>query len=75
MVEGNSLRDQVKGVIRARLLKHGVDQDRVNGATNDLANDVFDVLAIPAEYQDNNYEHELTEFINFYEARECRNCV
>ena len=69
MVDGNSLRDQVKDTIRGCLLKHGVNQDKANEMTYDLADDVFNTLAISDEYQDNNYEHEVTELINFYEMR------
>jgi hypothetical protein len=70
MVEGNSLRDQVKDTIRERLVKNGIDQGKANEMTYDMVDDIFDTLAVPIEYQDKNYEHELTELINFYEARE-----
>jgi hypothetical protein len=70
MVEGNSLRDHVKDAIRESLLDSNIGEDKANEMTYDLADAVFDALAIPPEYQDNSYEHELTELINFYEARE-----
>jgi len=70
MIEGNSFIDETKDVIRACLLKHGVSQDKANEMTYDLADNVFDTLAISAEYQDNSYEYEVTELVNFYEARE-----
>ena len=70
MVEGNSLRDTVKDVIRACLAANSVEQGKADEMTYDLADNIFDALGISAEYQDKNYEHELTELINFYEARE-----
>jgi len=70
MVEGNSLRDQVKDNVRACLLERGVSQDKANEMAYDMADIVFDTFAVPVEYQDKNYEHELSELINFYEARE-----
>lgn len=69
MVEGNSLRDTVKDAIRSCLTKNGVEQDKANEMTYDLADDVFDVLGIPVEYQDSSYEEELTQLMGFYEAR------
>lgn len=70
MVEGNSLRDSVKDAIRGCLMASDVNEDEANEMTYDLADAVFDTLAIPVEYQDRSYEHELIELVNFYEVRE-----
>ena len=69
MVEGNSLRDTVKDTIRACLSANGVEQGKADEITYDLADNIFDVLGISDEYQDNTYEEELTELMGFYEAR------
>jgi len=70
MAEGNSLRDHVKDAIRECLLESGIDQDRANEMTYDLADAVLDALAIPPKYQDKNWEGEVEEFVNLYYARE-----
>ena len=71
MIDGNSLRDQMKDAIRECLLRHdGVSEEMANEITYDVADEVFDVLAITPEYQDKNYEHELMKLADFYETRE-----
>ena len=70
MGDGNSLRDHVKDAIRECLSKSGIDQDKANEMTYDLADTVFDALSVPAEYQDKDWEHEVEEIAGLYYARE-----
>lgn len=75
MEEGNSLRDQMKDVIRDYLkkkrnnsVKMFADIEMINELTYELADVVFDVLKIPEEHQDKNWEDEVRELEKLFEG-------